>query len=202
MRSEPAHDPTRGPSSCLDAAMWSAAVEMYRHRYSFIAVGPRTGEDWLPDVAEIMRREVADPRGWRGKDPEVGEPELLEDPAFPFRVPPVDEEGAAEWRSGLFEIPRHSVKRLLVMLATNEMNVPRQHNFAERRAGMERHAAAILSRFSEGSTFFTNTDHGGENPDFYERVSTCWPLSQYVWDFGLLAVSDDEVALIWSFDAS
>ncbi|MET4920960.1 hypothetical protein P3L51_01000 [Streptomyces sp. PSRA5] len=202
MHSQADHDPTCGPSACLDADMWSAAVEMYRHRYSFIAVGPRTGENWLPDVAAIMRREVADPRGWRGKDPEVGEPEFLEDPAFPFRVPPVDEAGAAEWRSGLFEIPRRAVVRLLVMLATNEMNVTRQHGFAERRAGMECHAEAILSRFPDGSTFFTNTRHGGENPDFYERVSGCWPLSQYVWDFGLLAVSDDEIGLIWSFDAS
>ncbi|WP_241192940.1 hypothetical protein [Streptomyces sp. ADI98-10] len=132
----------------------------------------------------------------------MGEPELLEDPAFPFRVPPVDEEGAAEWRSGLFEVPRRSVVRLLVMLATKEMNVPRQQGFAERRTGMERHAAAILSRFPEDSTFFTNTRHGGENPDFYERVSGCWPMSQYVWDFGLLAVSDEEIGLIWSFDAS
>ncbi|MER5894829.1 hypothetical protein [Streptomyces sp. NPDC001876] len=153
-------------------------------------------------MAAIMRREVADPRGWRGDDPEVGEPELLEDPAFPFRVPPVDEEGAAKWRSGLFEIPRRSVVRLLVMLATNEMNVTRQHGFAERRTGMERHAEAILSRFPGRSAFFTNTRHGGEDPDFYERVSGCWPMSQYVWDFGLLAVSDEEIGLIWSFDAS
>ncbi|MFD5200081.1 hypothetical protein ACFWM7_07955 [Streptomyces sp. NPDC058375] len=202
MHSESHHGPTCGPSAALDADVWSAAVEMYRHRYSFIAVGPRTGEDWLPDVTAIMRRAVADPRGWRGDDPEVGEPELLEDPAFPFRVPPVDEVGAAGWRSRLFEIPRSSVVRLLVMLATNAMNVPRQQGFPERRAEMERHAAAILSRFPEGSTYFTNTRHGGENPDFYEYVSTSWPLSQFVWDFGLLAVSDDEVGLIWSFDAS
>jgi hypothetical protein len=202
MHSESHHDPTCGPSVSLDADTWSAAVEMYRHRYSFVAVGPRTGEDWLPDVAAIMRREVADPRGWRGDDPELGESELLEDPAFPFRVPPADGEGAAEWRSGLFEIPRSSVVRLLVMLATNEMNVARQRGFADRRARMECHAKVILSRFPIGSKFFTNTRHGGANPDFYERVSGCWPMSQYVWDFGLLAVSDEEIGLIWSFDAS
>ncbi|MFI7874987.1 hypothetical protein [Streptomyces salinarius] len=202
MYSESHHDPTCGPPVSLDAGMWSEAVEMYRHRYSFVAVGPRTGEDWMPDVAAIMRREVADPRGWRGDDPEVGEPELLEDPAFPFRVPPVDEEGAAQWRCGLYEIPRRSVVRLLVMLATNEMNVTRQPGFSERRAGMERHAEVILSRFPGGSAFFTNTSHGGENPDFYERVSGCWPMSQYAWDFGLVAVSCHEVGLIWSFDAS
>ncbi|WP_050486960.1 hypothetical protein [Streptomyces sp. CNS654] len=202
MYSTPRHDPTNDPSATLNADVWSAAVELYRNRYSFIAVGPRTEEDWLPDVAAIMRREVADPRGWRGDDPEVGESELVEDPAFPFCTPPVDGEGAVEWRSRLLEIPRSSVVRLLVMLATNEMNVTRQHSFAEHRAEMERHAAAILSRFPEGSKLFTNTRHGGENPDFYERVSGCWPMSQYAWDFGLLAVSDDEVGLFWSFDAS
>ncbi|MGW2129908.1 hypothetical protein [Streptomyces coelicoflavus] len=202
MHSESHHDPTCGPPVSLDASTWSAAVEMYRHRYSFIAVGPRTGEDWRFDVAAIMRREVADPRGWRGDDPEVGEPELLEDPAFPFRVPPVDEEGAAQWRRGLYEIPRRSVVRLLVMLATNEMNVTRQRGFVERRVGMERHAEVILSRFPGGSAFFTNTSHGGEDPDFYEKVTGCWPMSQYAWDFGLLAVSDEEVGLVWSFDAS
>ncbi|MFH9572064.1 hypothetical protein ACH4MG_16110 [Streptomyces sp. NPDC017454] len=202
MHSESHHGPTCGPPVSLDAGMWSVAVGMYRHRYSFIAVGLRTGEDWLPDVAAIMRREVADPRGWRGDDPEVGEPELLEDPGFPFRVPPADEAGAAEWRSRLFEIPRSAVVRLLVMLATDAMDVARQYGFADRRLGMEEHAQVILSRFREGSRFFTNTRHGGGLPDFYEKVTGCWPMSQYAWDFGLLAVSDDEIGLIWSFDAS
>jgi hypothetical protein len=55
---------------------------MYRNRYSFAAVGPRTHEDGLPDVAAVMHREVADPRGWSGRDPEQGDEELEEDPAF------------------------------------------------------------------------------------------------------------------------
>ncbi|MEU4984607.1 hypothetical protein [Streptomyces sp. NPDC021969] len=190
------------PQKHLDANTWAAAVEMYRNRYSFIAVGPRTHEDWLPDVAAVMHRGVADPRGWRGMDSEQGEEELEEDPGFPFRVPPADEAGAAEWRSRLFEIPRPAVVRLLVMLATDAMDVSRQYGFADRRPGMEEHAQVILSRFPEGSRFFTNTRHGGDLPDFYEKVTGCWPMSQYAWDFGLLAVSDDEIGLIWSFDAS
>lgn len=149
-----------------------------------------------------MRREVADPRGWRGRDPEQGDEELEEDPAFPFRVPPTDGTGAAQWRSRLFEIPRSAVVRLLVMLATDAMDVSRQYGFAERRPGMEEHAQVILSRFPEGSRFFTNTRHGDDRPDFYERVTGCWPMTQYAWDFGLLAVSHEEVGLIWSFDAS
>ncbi|MEU0627310.1 hypothetical protein [Streptomyces sp. NPDC005989] len=191
-----------GPQPGPDAGTWAMAVEMYRNRYSFVAVGPRPHEDWLPDVAAVMRREVADPRGWRGRDPEQGDEELEEDPAFPFRVPPTDGTGAAQWRSRLFEIPRSAVVRLLVMLATDAMDVSRQYGFAERRPGMEEHAQVILSRFPEGSRFFTNARHGDDRPDFYERVTGCWPMTQYAWDFGLLAVSHEEVGLIWSFDAS
>ncbi|MEU9592292.1 hypothetical protein AB0D84_21615 [Streptomyces sp. NPDC048193] len=185
-----------------DAGSWPRALEMYRNRYSFIAVGLRAHEDWLPDVAALMRREVPDPRGWPGRDPEQGDEELEEDPSFPFRVPPTDEAGAAQWRSRLFEIPRSAVVRLLVMLATDAMDVSRQHGFADRRQGMEEHAQVILSRFPQGSQFFTNTHHGGDLPDFYERVTGCWPMTQYAWDFGLVAVSREEAGLIWSFDAS
>ncbi|MFH9741226.1 hypothetical protein ACH4MA_26540 [Streptomyces roseolus] len=191
-----------GRQTDLGADAWARAVDMYRHRYSFVAVGPRVHADWLPDVAAVMRREAADPRGWRGRDPEQGEEELEEDPAFPFRVPPTDETGAAQWRDRLFEIPRSAVVRLLVLLATDAMDVSRQYGFAERRPGMEEQARVILSRFSQGSRFFTNTRLDGDHPDFYERVAGCWPMSRYAWDVGLVAVSDEEVGLIWSFDAS
>jgi hypothetical protein len=40
---------------------------------------------------------------------------------------------------------------------------------------MEEHAQVILSRFPAGSQFLTNTRHGGDNPDFYERLTGCWP---------------------------
>ncbi|GGW37606.1 hypothetical protein [Streptomyces galilaeus] len=92
------------PQTHLDANAdtWAAAVDMYRNRYSFLAVGPRLHEDWLPDVA-------------------------------------------AEWRSRLFEIPRSAVVRLLVMLATDGMEVSRQYGFTDRRMGMEEHAQVILA---------------------------------------------------------
>ncbi|MER6851283.1 hypothetical protein AB0A81_30565 [Streptomyces flaveolus] len=56
-----------------------------------------------------------------------------------------------QWRSQLFEIPRSAVVRLLVMLATDAMEVSRQHDFPDRRPHMEQHAQVILSRFPQGS---------------------------------------------------
>ncbi|MCT2541828.1 hypothetical protein [Streptomyces atratus] len=67
---------------------------------------------------------------------------------------------------------------------------------------MEEDAQAILPRFPEGSRFLTDTRHGGDHPDFYERVTGCRPMTRYAWDFGLVAVSRAEVVLIRSFDAS
>ncbi|MFH9572081.1 hypothetical protein ACH4MG_16205 [Streptomyces sp. NPDC017454] len=191
---------TNGPPAHLDADSWWSAVEMYDRRYTFVAVGPRTRKEWLHDVVSVMRGETADPRAWRTVDPDEGEEEQEEDPAYPFVVPPVDEAGAAEWRGLLREIPRSAVVRLLVLLATMDLDVSRDPRFPEQRAEMEKHARVILTRCSRRARFFTNTSGGGAALDFYQRISGCSPLSHYAWDLGLLWVSDKEVGLIWSFD--
>jgi hypothetical protein len=191
---------TNGSSTPLDGDSWWSAVEMYDHRYTFVAAGPRTREDWLHDVASVMRGETTDPRAWRTIDPDEGEEEREDDPAYPFVVPPVDEAGAAEWRGRLREIPRSAVVRLLVLLATIDLDVSRDPRLPVQRPEMEKHARVILTRFSPGARFFTNTRGGGAPPDFYQQISSCSPLSQYAWDLGLLWVSDEEVGLIWSFD--
>ncbi|MEV2257916.1 hypothetical protein AB0J13_04525 [Streptomyces anulatus] len=188
------------PSMPLDADSWWSAVEMYERRYTFVSAGPRTVEDWLHDVASVMRGEAAEPRSWRTIDPDEGEEEREDDPAYPFLVPPVEEAGAVDWRGRLREIPRSSVVRLLVLLATLDLNASRDPRFPEQRAEFEEHAKVILMRFPEEARFFTNTSGGGTPPDFYQRISSCSPISRYAWDLGLLWVSDEEVGLIWSFD--
>lgn len=188
------------PPTPLDADSWWSAVEMYDRRYTFVTVGPRTREDWLHDVAAVMRGETADPRSWRTIDPDEGEEEREDDPAHPFVAPPVDETSAAEWRGRFREIPRSAVVRLLVLLATIALDVSRDPRFPGQRAEMEKHARVILSRCPDGARFFTNTWGGGAAPDFYQQISSCSPVSQYAWDLGLLWVSDDDVGLIWSFD--
>ncbi|MER7196164.1 hypothetical protein [Streptomyces flaveolus] len=84
---------------------------MYSRRYTFVAAGPRTREDWLRDVASVMWGQTADPRAWRTIDPDKGEAERQSDPAYPFVVPPVDEAGAAKGWGRLRGVPRSAVER-------------------------------------------------------------------------------------------
>ncbi|MEV4449631.1 MULTISPECIES: hypothetical protein [Streptomyces] len=195
-----------------DARAWAEALSMYERRYSYVLVGPRAHQDWVRDVAAVMRREVTDPRSWRWLDVDEGEEERLEEPFFPFVLPPSAPQGAAAWRRGLRTVPRTSVERLLVMLSTTWLDVPRErarNDFETRRPELERKARVILSRFPEETSFHTNTgyprastDSRTDAPDFYEATTGCTPLSQYDWDLGLIAVSGTELGLFWSFDAT
>ncbi|SFF38189.1 hypothetical protein [Streptomyces mirabilis] len=196
----------------LDAETWAEALSMYERRYSYVLVGPREHQDWVRDAAAAMRREVTDPRSWRWLDADEGEEERLEDTFFPFVLPPSDPEGAAAWRRGLRTVPRTSVERLLVVLSTTWLDVPKErarNNFETRRPELERKARVVLSRFPEGTSFYTNAGYPGAStgsavnaPDFYEAITGCTPVSQYDWDLGLIAVTDTEIGLFWSFDAT
>ncbi|OIK05710.1 hypothetical protein [Streptomyces monashensis] len=198
--------------SSPDAEAWAEALAMYEERYSYVLVGPRAHGNWVRDVAALMRREVADPRSWKWVDVDEGEEERLDDPVFPFVLPPAEEGPEEEWRDRLLTVPRVSVKRLLVMLATTWLNVPREiiyNDFERRRPELERKAGVILSRFPEETVFYTNSGVPGSDnqsrsdvPDFYGAITGCAPVSQYDWDLGLVAVSSAEVGLFWSFDAT
>lgn len=196
----------------LDAEIWAEALSMYERRYSYVLVGPREHQDWVGDAEAVMRREVTDPRSWRWLDADEGEEERLEDTFFPFVLPPSDPEGEVAWRRGLRPVPRTSVERLLVVLSTTWLDVPKEraHNdFETRRPELERKARVVLSRFPEGTSFYTNagypgvsTDSAVNAPDFYEAITGCTPVSQHDWDLGLVAVTDTEIGLFWSFDAT
>jgi hypothetical protein len=198
--------------STPDAKAWAEALTMYEQRYSYVLVGPRLHQNWVLDVATVMRREATDPRSWRWIDVDEGEEERLEDPVFPFVLPPAGGKEAEAWRAKLRMVPRASMQRLLVMLSTTWLNIPDEiaHNdFENRRMQLERKARVVLSRFPPEATFFTNValqDKGDRSrasePDFYETIAGCAPISQYDWDLGVIAVSRTEVGLFWSFDAT
>ncbi|MFC9856863.1 MULTISPECIES: hypothetical protein [unclassified Streptomyces] len=184
-----------------DAESWADALLMYR-QYSIIAVTQREEEEWWYDVASIIRGNAQDPRGWQSLDHDEGQDERQDDPNFPFMTPPTKPEDVRVWQSRVKEIPRASVERFLVVLATSYLDVKRELEFERKRVEMERRARVILSRFPLGTRFYANTGYGSEEPDFYLSPPTGGnPCSQWDWDAGLIAVSDDEVGLFWSFDA-
>ncbi|WP_433571206.1 hypothetical protein [Streptomyces sp. CA-251247] len=184
------------------AEAWAEALLLFE-RFTFVAVSRREHEEWWYDVASIMRGEAQDPRGWQSLDPHEGQDERWEDPIFPFMPPPATETDVELWRKRVKEIPRTSVERLLVTLASAWLDVTREWEFSRRRPEMERRARVLLSRFPPGTRFFANTGWESENPDFYVCGATgVNPFTQYNADAGLIAVSDTEVGLVWSFDAT
>ncbi|MFG2030381.1 hypothetical protein [Streptomyces sp. NPDC048825] len=182
-----------------DAAAWADALTMYERRYSIVAVGPRHHEDWVLDAAALLRRETTDPRSWKSLDfYEEDDEEWSPDRLVPFLPPD------SGWRSRLRNIPRSSAEQLLVAISTNWLDVTKEPDFEDRRPGLEEKARVLLARFPPPSAqFFTNGWYGaGDPPDFYLPIAGCEPVSEHGWDVGLLAVSDSELGIFWSFDAT
>ncbi|MGW0709368.1 hypothetical protein ACWD4G_26015 [Streptomyces sp. NPDC002643] len=181
-----------------DAEAWADALTMYQRRYSIVVVGPRHNEDWTRDAAALLRREAADPRSWKSLEfYEEGDEEWRPDRLAPF-VPP-----EADWRPTVREISRSSAEKLLVAISVNWLDVTKEVDFADRRSGLEEKARVLLARFSSPAQFFTNGWYGASDPpDFYQSITGCDPVSEHDWDVGLIAVSENEVGLFWSFDAT
>ncbi|MFJ6754668.1 hypothetical protein ACIQNK_06505 [Streptomyces sp. NPDC091273] len=185
----------------LTAEVWSDVLELYRYSYTAVSVARREHEEWWMDVAAIMHGQTSDPRGWLSLDPDEDEFERLDDPLFPFVEAPTTPADAVRFRPRVTELPRKSVRSLLVLLGIPGLDVANAAEFDHHRPEMERRARLILSRFPEGTRFYSNVGWKGANPDFYEQpVRLTDPFSRYGWDAGLIAVNDTEVAMIWHFD--
>ncbi len=186
----------------LDAATWSDALKLYEWLCTFVAVAPREHDEWWFDVGSIMRLETRDPRGWESIDPYEGEDERREDPLFPWLETPSTPADAERYGERVEELPRSSVRSLVVLLGagTSSVDLSRSLGWEDRRPEMERRADVILSRFPDGTRFFTNLGWKGDRPDFYKQSSRGHDsFSHYGWDAGLIAVNDDEVAVFWNF---
>ncbi|MFJ3225802.1 hypothetical protein ACIPJS_20925 [Streptomyces sp. NPDC086783] len=186
--------------AALDEGAWADALSMYARRLTIAKVTSREHEDWALDVGTLMRGDVPDARGWHVNDCFAEEFERLDNPYYPFLEVPVDGERADTFKSRVSEIPRTSARRLLVALSTLWLNVGKDPDFEERRAGLEEKADVILSRFPEGAVFYANTGRDSRSPDYYQRISGCSTVSSYDWDLGFVLVSGTEVGMVWSFD--
>ncbi|MFJ6780742.1 hypothetical protein [Streptomyces yangpuensis] len=188
-------------TTALTAEEWADALELYQYSYASVAVVRREHAEWWLDAAAVMFRRASDPRGWLSLDPDEDEPERREDPLFPFTQAPRTLAEAARFRSRVRELPRSSVPSLLVLLGVPGLDVTRAPDFDGDRPGMERRARLLLSRFTDGTRFYSNVGWEGDQPDFYEQpVRQTYPFSRYGWDAGLIAVNDSELALLWHFD--
>ncbi|WP_412078291.1 hypothetical protein ACLF6K_31055 [Streptomyces xanthophaeus] len=188
----------------LDAESWSDALKLYAWLSTFVAVAPREHDEWWLDVGAIMRLETRDPRGWESVDPYEGEDERLEDPLFPWLETPSTPADALRFRERVEELPRPSVRSLVVLLgvAASGVDVSRTPGWEEHRPERERRADVILSRFPDSTRFYTNLGWKGDRPDFYKQSSRSHDsFSRYDWDAGLIAVNEDEVAVFWNFQS-
>ncbi|MFE7140229.1 hypothetical protein ACFVAG_21000 [Streptomyces sp. NPDC057644] len=186
----------------LDSAAWSEGLKLYEWLVTFVGVAPREHEEWWLDVGAIMRLETRDPRGWESIDPNEGEDERREDPLFPWLEAPSTPADAESYSRRVGEIPRSSVRSLLVLLGagTPRLDLSKSLNWDELLPETERRADVILSRFPEGTRFYTNLGGTSDHPDFYQQpYRTHSPFSRNDWDAGLIAVNDDEVAVFWNF---
>jgi hypothetical protein len=183
----------------IDESSWSDAIDMYERRATIAKTTRRDHENWVLDLSTLMRGDTRDARGWRAIDVWEGEPERLEEPSYPFVMPPEAVATANAWKPYLHEIPRSQAVRLLVALSTPWIDVTKEPDFEERREALEANAHVILSRFPEGSRFYANTGRGSDSRDYYQRVSGWYSFSVRTYDFGLVLVSEEEVGMVWSF---
>ncbi|MEV8532910.1 hypothetical protein [Streptomyces sp. NPDC051211] len=185
----------------LDAETWTDALRLYEWVCTFVGVAARKHDEWWLDAGAIMRLETRDPRGWESIDPYEGEEERREDPLFPWLEAPSTLADAERYRALVSELPRSSVPSLLVLLTIRPLSDPsRLPGWEERGPEKERRAEAILSRFPDGTRFYSNLHGKGDRPDFCKQSSLAYnPFSEYDWDAGLIAVNNDEVAVFWNF---
>ncbi|MFF8271902.1 hypothetical protein ACF059_31680 [Streptomyces sp. NPDC016562] len=185
----------------LTSETWTDALKLYEWVCTFVGVAAREHDEWWLDAGAIMRLETQDPRGWESIDPYDGEEERREDPLFPWLDTPSTSADAERCRALVSELPRASVPSLLILLAVRPLSALSLLPGGE-GCGSERDSRAevLLSRFPEGTRFYTNLGWKDGRSDV-RRPSALGsnPFSGYDWDAGLIAVNEDEVAVFWNF---
>ncbi|MFC9585605.1 hypothetical protein ACFVJ8_22630 [Streptomyces yangpuensis] len=186
----------------------AAALRLLGDPYVFLATGPRRHEDWAEDVLALMHREVPDPRGWLRIDGDRTNDARCAVPAYPFEPPP-----AAGFRDRLHPLePAAAVTALAVM--AEEWGCGRPFaNWPERDALLA-DARLLLDRYGPDARFWTNARDAASDParDFVRAGLKGTRVHGFITgeyingldlleELGLIAVSDDEVGVFWSFGA-
>ncbi|MFI0982415.1 hypothetical protein ACH4SP_36085 [Streptomyces sp. NPDC021093] len=186
-------------TSSLQQAWESAALRLFDDKYSLVAAGPRTHDDWRIDALAVMGRETTDPRGWAVLDWDFeGDSRRIEVGAsFPFVLPT-----SARLAETLYEITGASAAELLVAMTDDWFKAEDIPGFAERKGELLADAETLLSRFEPAGTYYTTARNAEatSKPDFFTEVTGGVNLTMLLMDLGLVAVSDSEIGVFWSFN--
>jgi hypothetical protein len=184
--------------SQLEHTSWTAAIQLFADSYTFVSVVRRTHTDWPQDVIPALRRAAADPRGWEGMAWDEYD-RTTERPFYPFK--PTD---AASLDQHLAEITRESAETLLVAMSQDSFRASWLLDFPDQKERLLTKAQTLLSRFGLQCTFYTNSGYSrtASDHDFFESANWIYPYSEHPLDLGLIVVSDEEIGIFWSFDAS
>ncbi|MFJ4776613.1 hypothetical protein [Streptomyces sp. NPDC088762] len=187
----------------------AAALRLLDDPYTFAATGPRRHEDWAYDVHAVMNRLVPDPRGWLRLDADRTNAARETLPAYPFDPP-----APSELPGRLYPLEAESAVAALAIMAEEWQAEPAPVRSRPDRDALLADARTLLDRYGPAARFWTNatTAATGPAPDFLaaglqNTRSHGFLTSAYVngldlfEDLGLIAVSDEEVGVFWSFGA-
>ncbi|MER7693769.1 hypothetical protein [Streptomyces sp. NPDC097610] len=187
----------------------AAALRLLDRAYTFAATGPRRHENWAHDVLAVMHRSVRDPRGWVRLDWDRTNTARDTVPAYPFAPP-----AASQFPDRLYPLDTEAAVAALAVMTEQW-----QWEAAPVRARPDRDAVladarTLLDRYGPTARYWTNAKAAASDPapDFLAAglqgtSSHLFLTSEYLngldlfEDLGLIAVTDDEVGVFWSFGA-
>jgi len=187
----------------------AAALRLLDDTYTFAATGPRRHEDWAHDVHAVLHRAVPDPRGWLRLDGDRNNAARHTVPAYPFDPP-----AASELSSLLYPLEAEAAVAALGIMAEEWQSEPAPVRSRPDRDAVLADARILLDRYGPTARYWTNATTAASDPapDFLAAglrgtESHGFLTSEYLngldllEDLGLIAVSDDEVGVFWSFGA-
>ncbi|MFE6847082.1 hypothetical protein [Streptomyces sp. NPDC057686] len=187
----------------------AAALRLLEDVYTFAATGPRRHEDWAHDVLAVLHRSVQDPRGWVSLDWDRRNDARPIGSAYPFAPP-----AASDFPGRLYPLEAQAAVGALAVMAEEWQAEPAPVRTRPDRAAVVADARTLLSRFGSAAGYWTNATAAASDPavDFIAAGlqgtrSHTFITSEYVKgldlleDLGLIAVTDDEVGVFWSFGA-
>ncbi|MFC8130939.1 hypothetical protein [Streptomyces sp. NPDC057302] len=188
----------------------AAALRLFDVVYTFTATGPRRHADWAHDVLAVLHREVSDPRGWIRLDWDRDSDARRAVPAYPFDPP-----AAAQFPAYLHPLETDAAIAAIAVMTEEWQSEPAPVRSRPDRDAVLADARTLLDRYGPTALFWTNatTAAGDPAPDFLAAglQGTCshgFLTSEYLngldlfEDLGLIAVTDDEVGVFWSFGAN